>query len=344
MIRNILKKTAKQILPVGVYSSIKQKWNYWARKKKLKAAYRYDLKRFSKYSDTLNTDSSQKLVGKIIREYHVVEKGLTMPEPRLGFGREVLITLAEDCIEYVNRYNTDEPQLLHAIGVILEYETFHSERKFQLSDDIQLWINKIKQLKLVIPACPQKEITKEDFFKYTESTFPEFAKSRASVRNYLNEDIPLKKITQALAMAQTTPSQCNRQCWRSYVYTDKNQIGAILQAQGGNRGFGHLANKLIVITSELGVFNYEGERNGAYIDGGMYAMNLLYALHYEKIAACILNCSNSIEKDIKLRELCKIKKTEVFIAMIVCGIPPEQFKIATSKRYEIDKTNTIVNH
>ena len=57
------------------------------------------------------------------------------------------------------------------------------------------------------------------------------------------------------------------------MYTNKNQIAKILEVQGGNRGFGHLANRLIIITSEVGVFTGVAERNQVYIDGGMYARN-----------------------------------------------------------------------
>jgi len=103
-----------------------------------------------------------------------------------------------------------------------------------------------------------------------------------------------------------------------------------------------LTNKLIIVASELGVFTGQEERNQAYIDGGIYLMNLVYSLHYNKIGACILNCSNSIEKDIELRKLSMIKESEVFIAMVACGIPPETFKIATSTRYSLDKTNVII--
>jgi nitroreductase len=115
-----------------------------------------------------------------------------------------------------------------------------------------------------------------------------------------------------------------------------------LEIQGGNRGFGHLVNKLMVITSETGVFSSESERNQAFIDGGIYAMNLLYSLHYYNIACCILNCSNTVEKDRRLRELCGVKESEVFISMVSLGMPPNDFKAAASIRYPIEKTNKIV--
>ena len=105
-----------------------------------------------------------------------------------------------------------------------------------------------------------------------------------------------------------------------YVFVNKKQIVKILEIQGGNRGFGHLTNKLIIIAAELGGFSGLSERNQAFVDGGIYAMNTLYALHYNQVAACIMNCSTSPEKDKQLRSLCKIKESEVFIAMVACGI------------------------
>ncbi len=116
----------------------------------------------------------------------------------------------------------------------------------------------------------------------------------------------------------------------------------ILQKQGGNRGFGQLANKQIIIVSEVGVFGSDGKRNSAFINGGMFGMNLLYALHYEKIAACILNCSNWPKKDLELRKLCKIKESEEFIAMLTCGNSPENFRLALSKRYNIKEISKVI--
>ena len=73
-------------------------------------------------------------------------------------------------------------------------------------------------------------------------------------------------------------------------------------------------------------------------------MNLLYALHFKKIATCPLNCSTTPEKDKKLRLLCNIPPSEVFIVMIACGIPPDNFKLASSPRYDITITNEFVNN
>jgi nitroreductase len=146
-------------------------------------------------------------------------------------------------------------------------------------------------------------------------------------------------LIEVVKISQSAPSACNRQSSKVYIYTNKEKIKKILEIQGGNRGFGHLSDKLIIITSNLGVWGSLAERYQSYVDGGIFAMNLLYALHFKKIAGCILNCSITPEKDKMLRGVCEIDRSENFIAMVSCGYPPEQIKIASSKRFD---TNSIL--
>lgn len=341
-LKRILKRMVIRILPTRTYKIIQS--NLGSKKiiAQLNQAKRYDIDRILKHTMPTKKDDINQLIGLIIREYHVIEKGLTMPEPRLGFGKEILMDLIKNCLIFTSKYAHKEEQLMHAISVVIEYELFHEKNNYILDNEIVLMIEKLKFSFSDIEISNQKEVTQTNYFSNIDSPFPEFSWSRSSVRNYSNENVDINSIIAALDIARSTPSACNRQPWRTYVFDSKNQILSILNLQGGNRGFGHLSNKLIIICSEISMYAPIEERNGAYVDGGMYAMNLLYALHYKKIAACILNCSFSIEKDKKMRKLSGIKESEVFIAMITCGIAPESFKITNSYRYNLMKTNTFV--
>ena len=331
----MIKQIIKKFLPKKISLFIqKRRFVQW-----VKQGFLYDYYRYMQFSDNIHSDSSTKLIGKIIREYHVIEKGLTMPERRLGFGKDRIISLCNICIRYIKMYKTDEPQLQHAISVLLEYKKLHETEHFLLDKEILDAIAKVESYNIHTGASQQLTFSKEEYFASINKDFVRFSNSRKSIRNFTSEPISQSQITHALELARNTPSACNRQSWRTYVYSDKKLIEQILEIQGGNRGFGHLANKLIIICGEVGMFFGQAERNEVFIDGGMYAMNLLYALHYNKIGACILNCSTSIEKDKTLRKFIPAKPSEVFIAMIVCGNVPETFSIPCSKRYNIDKTN-----
>jgi nitroreductase len=342
-----MKKFAKLIIPDYLMPLLSNFHLYFKRKRtynRFKQMYLNDMLRYLKYSRTFGNDNPDKMVGSIILQYHVIEKGLTMPESRTGFGKERIILLCRECMEYIEKYGKEDEQINHAIGVVLEYEGYHESIGFILDNEVKDAINQLKDsLKTRVNITIQLQKTKTEYFKKTNCSFPDFSNSRSSIRNFTSEDIPLTKIKTALELARNTPSACNRQSWRTYVFTDKQMITRLLEAQGGNRGFGHLTNKLIIVTGELAMFCYTSERYQVYIDGGLYAMNLLYALHNNEIAACILNCSFDFEKEQEIKRFSGIKESEVLIAMIACGLPPEEFKIAISPRYSLIKTNRIIN-
>jgi nitroreductase len=335
MIKNILNK----ILPQSIFLIVRDTKN----KIPIFFAYYYDYKRYYNFSISRRRNEKTKLISEIIRDYHVIEKGLTMPETRLGFGMERLLKLCSLCNFFVSNFGNKEPQLIHAISVLNEYKLFHLHNKYDLDETV---LNELKLVNLNLETsspAEQKNVSRAEYFNNINSSFELFSNSRSSIRNFTSEDIPIDKINAVFNLVRNTPSACNRQSWRTYVVTNSTMIKEILKLQGGNRGFGHLTNKLIVVTSDTAVFFNDLERNQAFIDGGMYAMNVLYGLHHKEIAACILNCSHTPNKDQEMRKLIPIKNSEVFIAMIACGIPPENFSIAVSKRYEIENTVEVID-
>lgn len=304
--------------------------------------YFVDYLRYLKFSGVLGLKSDKKkLIAKIIAEYHVVEKGLTMPDVRLGFGNENLISLINNCFNYINIYENTDSQIKHAVSVILEYKKFHNINKYSLDTNL---IQKIESLKSKfdnITSSNQIIISNKEYFKNKNESFNVFSNTRKSIRNYSDEIIPITVIEKAVDLARNAPSSCNRQGARVHVFSSADIIKKILALQGGNRGFGHLTNKLIVVTEELGISHGVYERHQVYVDGGMYAMNLLYSLHHNNVAACSLNCNFSIKKDKQMRSLCDIKDSEVFIMMISCGYAPDQFKVSLSERYPVKEILTF---
>lgn len=79
-----------------------------------------------------------------------------------------------------------------------------------------------------------------------------------------------------------------------------------------------------------------------YKAGGMYAMNLLYALHAYKIGACALNWKGEKNTEVKLRTLLHIPDNEEIIIVIAVGYPPKEFKYVASSRNNIDESLVIV--
>jgi nitroreductase len=281
----------------------------------------------------------KKIISIIILDTHVMEKGLTMPETRLGFGKARLNVLINNILNYFEDYNNTNTQVLHGVSVIEEYFLLHKVKNFILDDSIKEKYNKLKDLvskkEIKIKSRRQIDMSKEDYFAKSDASFFEFSETRSSIRNWTAEKVDLNLVLQALDLCRNTPSACNRQSVRVHLYTDKTEIDNILEIQGGNRGFGHLSSFLIVVTFEPSVFFEENERNSGFVDGGMYCMNILYALHANKIAACILNTAHSPKKDVNIRKCTNIPSSEIFVGMIAGGIPPTNFMIAKSFRYPL---------
>ena len=307
--------------------------------------YYYDLKRFYKYASNQGVkDSEEKYIGHIVKRYHVIEKGLTMPSPRLGFGKEVVLDLINLCNQYIDIYGTTNVQLHNAIAVLLAYIEFHKDKSFTIAENIVTAIKLLSQRVNNSDVLPQQQIhiTKEEYFNDINKSFEAFSNSRKSVRNYASKDLPIEKILKAIELARNTPTSCNRQSNRIYIYTNQQKIQEILKLQGGSRGFLELANKLIIITNELGVYESTRERKQGYIDGGIYTMNLLYALHYNKVVCCVLNCGTTKANDLKIRSLISIRDSEELIVMIACGEAVENFEIASSPRIPTENFIKII--
>jgi len=297
-----------------------------------KKAVMFDIKR-RVYDKVYNNSDDEKVKRDLTLAYHIVEKGLTMPTPRPGFGKPVVISLCNTVLKYdtMNLPKT-ELEFKQSVSVLREYYEYHIEIGFKLDADVleklEVIVNNFKG----IEGLKQCHISKEDYFKDVNSPFDLFCKSRYSVRNYTTEVIPVKVLHDCIDLAQKSPSFCNRQPTRVYIVKSAEKKTGILDLQNGNRGFGHLAETLLVISSVISTTKDIHERNENHLNGGMFSMTLLNALHFYKIAACSLNWSVSNDKDEKLRKLLNIPENEVPLLVISCGYVPDKFAIASSPR------------
>src|SRR5690606_16865431 len=133
------------------------------------------------------------------------------------------------------------------------------------------------------------DFKKESFYSNVNSNFEKFSYSRKSIRNFTGEIIKFKDIQEAVQLALNAPSVCNRQASKVYLLDRKSEIDKVLKIQGGFSGFSENVNQLLVLTNDRNYYYTIGERNQFYIDGGIFLMNLLYALHFYKIACCPAN-------------------------------------------------------
>src|SRR5690606_35895283 len=100
----------------------------------------------------------------------------------------------------------------------------------------------------------------------------------------------------------------------------------VLALQNGNRGFGKDAAYIAVVTANIRHFSGAGERNQAYVDGGLMAMSLCYSFHSLCIGTCFLNWSVKTSVDKKLHKLLGLDDAEVVVTLMAIGRFPDEMR------------------
>jgi nitroreductase len=273
----------------------------------------------------------------VVRQYHVIEKGLTMPDFRPGFGKDMVRGLVRSmralekhpCSALCNN-----GQIAAARATLREYHERHAALGHDISDVLpdtcrDLWQNAVEGdggSRAFEPVAPGDS-----------DAFERVVRSRSSVRNFDPERIPSRDVIMAAVdLALRSPSVCNRQTARVHVFTGADAQRA-LSFQSGNRGFGHRIPMVIIVTSDLRYFTGTAERYQGWIDGGMFAMLLLLALHAKGLGAVALNWSVLNQRDGELRKAMNLPDHERVIMLVGCGHPsPDALVPVSSRRLATD--------
>jgi nitroreductase len=303
----------------------------------LPAAY-YDYRRFVVYSG-INKSREHKgeQAARIIMAYHQLEKGLSLSEPRPGFGKEVVYRLLEAIDRFVGPHGFIAPATT-AVAVLNRYTEFN-ERAGVDMDWLKRRIasfNTVSDLAELSCGGGTIQVRRAELETARQSGFASFFRSRYSVRHFSGGTIPESDLAEAVAIAQKTPSVCNRQAWKVHAYSDPKVMEKLLEIQAGSRGFGHQASLVLVVTCDLSSFVTVAERYQAWIDGGMFSMSLCLAFHSQGYGSCCLNWSKDPGDDVRLRQATTIADGEQIIMMMAVGTLPEEFRVAYSSRQRLE--------
>lgn len=304
---------------------------------------KYDVKMYKKHARVgcshLNPTLDM-LEALLIKTYHVIEKGLAMPDFKPRFGGEVVYGLWRTMNRYLKRGgSTSNPHFVTSAQCLRAYAQRHNE----LGTDISDLIDEVMMVQIEEWCAKDSnvyggvvEMSPEKLFASGGSSFSIFVNSRSSCRHFDQaREVSPTLIEEAVKMAIRTPSVCNRQPWRVHAYYDKNMIEVLLACQNGNRGFGQQIPCVLLVTVDLSCFEGSIERYQSWIDGGMFSMSLIYALHSLKLGSVALNWSAPAEQDIQLRKSVSFPDTERVIMLVGTGHPAESYLVPFSQRREV---------
>ncbi|WP_064504886.1 nitroreductase family protein [Frateuria defendens] len=287
----------------------------------------YDFSRYVRYAGWRGRRDRRKKDYKAVKAYHRLEKSLSFRQRRQGSGWDA----AGDLVRLLSRGGFDAAALGYhetvGIKVLRDFVAAAPAEapRREVSEFLRraaLWPAEGGVLELSAEALRAGRLDDPE----------RFFLSRHSVRDFRPEPVPQALLERAVRLAMKAPSVCNRQAWHVYQLDRRESIDRALALQNGNRGFGHEVPCLLIVTADLRAFDSHGERFQHWIDGGMFAMSLVLALHALGLASCCLNWSRGPLDDLALRRAVAIDGAHTVIMLMAVGYASERLKVCYSAR------------
>lgn len=272
----------------------------------IRSEFRKDRRRFAAHAAPADGAATPKvrarnLEAQVTKDYHRVEKGLALREPRRPFGAAVARRL--DLLVPAAAGSNYSEYALSAHAALSEWNE-HGV----VSDEVS----------------PARRVERGSFSEYEQ-----FFSSRHSVRDFDGQPVENSVFERAVELAINSPSVCNRQAWRVRVYSGFDAVGNVLSFQNGNTGFADVPS-VALVTVDTRLFTGVEERNQGWIEGGIFSMSLVWALHAMNVDTCMLNMSVRNKRTDAMRAALGLDDSELVIMMIAAGYGRPGHRVARS--------------
>ena len=282
----------------------------------LQHEFQLDAERYHRYAiprggnERFDWMSGMQLDASATRHSHRVEKGFSLPDTKRPFGVRATPALSRAVAS------------ADAAGDAL----FVTEAK-EVLEALEQWNEHGILDDRVAPRGDSLPVNPLD-----PETLATFLTSRHSVRDFDERPVDRALIEEAVRLAAYAPSVCNRQGYRAYLFDDREDIARILSMHAGSRGFADRVPALLVVTFDIRAFEDTLERNQGWIDGGLFSMMLLLALHGLGLGAVPLNWSRRNGATARLRRAAALPDHDNVVMLIATGHPSEGYRVARSTR------------
>lgn len=315
-------------------SSLKNIYAFFYSKRRLTKLLNLEKKYLSRFNGSFDTcKDAVKLENKIRIGVHGIEKGFSYRDPRPAFGVEKILNLLDslacykalpdsnesfvkDCLSTIKYYIDAYKDYEKIAPVVKEYDTLASFVKCDIeASNAILQIDK-REVDAILAAMD----------------YESFISSRHSYRFYAGTPVDQELLKKALKIAEHTPTACNRQAQKVYVMTGENKDK--LLNIGPSRGFVSEVDTAILITVDMRAY-FSEEFYQCYVDGGLYAMNLINAIHSTGLGCIPLTASMfAVNQRKELCEKFNIPLNEAPIITIGIGNREDNSHVNASYRKE----------
>lgn len=319
---------------------LKKLYSIFYKRRRLARLLNLEKEYLVKFNGSFNTDKDAiKLENKIRVSVHGIEKGFSYRSPKPAFGTEKILNLFDMLKSYITLPGAKESFVKDCLSTIKYYiDTYKDNEK------IGPIVDKYKALAASVEGRVEAkdatlDINKSDVDAILGAiNYEDFIASRHSYRFYSKTPIDKALLEKALKIAEHTPTACNRQAQKVYIFTgeDKDRLLNIVPS----RGFVNEIDTAILITVDMRAY-FSEEFYQCYVDGGLYAMNLINAIHSTGLGCIPLTASMfAVNKRSELCERFNITLNEAPIITIGIGNREEKTQVNASYRKNFNEYTT----
>lgn len=271
--------------------------------------------------------------GNLIRYTHSMEKGMSIAEPRLGFGHEKqrnMISLMEELRHSKDGFHQEA--VMMAVSALRAYVDYHIAREY----DDEMIRRIAEYLSTYSVSFDAKEyggvmnVDREGMNVDREAAEKLFL-TRHSIRDFEDSEVDESTLMCAVKLAQKAPSACNRQGVRVYII-NHNHADALKKWTTGTGGFEKAIKEFILITAKQSVYDIN-ERYQYIVSASMYAAYLSLTLHAYGLGACVIQRGVVFNEGWReVRDRLNIPKDEQVICILGVGNLKDRYVVPVSHR------------
>lgn len=267
------------------------------------------------------------------RNIHRIEKGIIMTPRKPTFALEYIEETIEEYIKCVATNEFDSVELKWAYDVLNQYFISVKSTPF-----ISIMRSKFNNSTANIDADSSTKFSplqvNSDKASIDPAAFQKLCQNRFSTRHFLGKQVPRDIIKQAIDIAGTAPSACNRQPYRFHLASDDKICSKISNLALGTSGYRDHIHNLFVVTASSSYYEFERDRHIIYIDSSLATMQLVLALESFGLASCIINWPDIEGREQKLSHALNLAPHERAIMLIAFGYPDDNAKTPYSAKLD----------
>lgn len=265
---------------------------------------------------------------------HSLEKGMSLNAPRDRFGEEKvreLLNILEN-LETGFEYNV-------SMSILQEFFSTH-KHKDSVFGELEKTFMQIRERHAFqeLPAGVDY-VGREALLEQLKIDFAGFARSRHDIRKTTSQTIRRRDIENAIRIASSAPSACNRQPVKVYYSLDKEKSQRLGEIVSGNKSFCRdMANYCAIVVDNSYFASRPDEFRQSYLNAGIFLTYFTLALHSLSIGSCIMQFTGLVENaDQRSRRLLKLRENEQVVAVVGYGYYPKVIKYSKAARRDINE-------